>query len=508
MEFLLLGPLEVVDAGRPVRIRGLKERSVLALLLLARGRVVSVSHLLDSIWENEPASGRKSLQVRVAGLRKVLGADRIVSSPSGYRLRVELGEFDLDRFEALSAEGGAENLRAALELWRGAALVEFGDAAWATAPALRLEELRLAALERRIDAELEAGRHRELAAELDLLVAEHPLRERFWAQRMLALYRAGRQGEALETYRSARRRLVEELGVEPGRALQELERAILTHARSLEVAEPSVGGQAMIVGAFSEEKLDRLQAVAEALACDSERGVVLLRPVRLRDELQAASTAVNLRRQGLIEAGVDARASAFVSRAPGRELARFATEQGVDLVLVDGSPELLEDPDLVDLLVAAPCDVAVLVGGVIGDGPVLVPFTGADHDWSAVEVAALLSRGGQRGLLLAGPTDGKRDASRLLARASLAVQRALRVTTESIVVPPGPEGLVREAERAGAVVVGLSDHWRVDGVGATRAALAARSPVAVLLIRQGLRPGGLAPADGYTRFTWSLRPTS
>jgi hypothetical protein len=180
----------------------------------------------------------------------------------------------------------------------------------------------------------------------------------------------------------------------------------------------------------------------------------------------------------------------------------MAIEQDVDLVLVDGRPELL-----LTLLVGAPCDVAVLVGDGLKDGPVLVPFVGAAHDWSSVELGAWLASALERRLLLAGPGEsvGSRDASRLLASASLAVQRALGVDAEPVLLEPGPDALLAAASTAGIVSVGLTERWRTEGLGPVREALARYSTAPIVLVRRGLRPGGLAPARALTRFTWSLR---
>ena len=181
----------------------------------------------------------------------------------------------------------------------------------------------------------------------------------------------------------------------------------------------------------------------------------------------------------------------------------MAAELDVDLVLVDAPPGLLADPNVTALLEHAPCDVAVVLGEP-RPGPVLVPFTGAESDWSAVELGAWLARAWEVPLRLAGPAAGAgRDASRLLASASLAVQRALGIAAEPLLVDAGAGELVAAAAGAGIVVAGLSDRWRKRGLGETRSALAASGrPVA--LVRRGLRPGGLAPGAGSTRFTWSL----
>ncbi len=207
----------------------------------------------------------------------------------------------------------------------------------------------------------------------------------------------------------------------------------------------------------------------------------------------------------MVAGGTATRVAAFRSGSPGRDVAGFAAEQDVDLVLVDGSAELLDDAAVADLLDASPCDVAVVSAGEPREGTVLVPFIGADHDWSAVELGAWLASARDGKLTLVGPTDDERDSSRLLASASIAVQRALGVTVVPVVIPPGADELVEVANEAAIVVVGLSDRWRTEGLGPVRSALAARAVPPVILVHRGLRPGGLAPPDGLSRFTWSIR---
>ncbi len=223
LEFRLLGPLEVESGGAVLPVGGPRQRSLLAFLLLHSNEVVRRDALIDALWgEDPPARVQNALQVAVHALRKLLGSDRIETVGDGYRLRVEAGELDLARFLEHQEEAPA----AALELWRGPALVGV-DAPFASAEAARLDDLRLAAVERRIDAELDEGAHDVLAPELERLIAEHPYRERLRAQLMLALYRGGRQAEALDAYREARRTLCEDLGVEPSPELRRLEGAIL-----------------------------------------------------------------------------------------------------------------------------------------------------------------------------------------------------------------------------------------------------------------------------------------
>jgi hypothetical protein len=174
---------------------------------------------------------------------------------------------------------------------------------------------------------------------------------------------------------------------------------------------------------------------------------------------------------------------------------------------MDAPDGLLEDARVLALLDQAPCDVGVVVGKEPpGAGPVLVPFAGAEHDWAAVELGAWLARARGAALQLAGATAGVdgRDASRLLANASIAVQRALGVSTEPILVEPHPAALVDAASGAGTVVVGLTDRWRREGLGRARTALATQTATPAVLVRRGVRPGGLAPRENETRFTWTV----
>jgi YVTN family beta-propeller protein len=260
IEFHVLGPLEVVEQDRPLALGSPQQRALLAVLLVHRGEPVSSDRLIDALWgERAPASAAKIVQGYVSNLRKVLGEGLLVTRGRAYLLQTELGQTDLDRFESLVAEGrralqegdaesAAGRLREALGLWRGPALADFAYESFAQSEIAGLEEARLAAVEERIDAELGLGEHARLVGELEALVHEYPLRECFISQLMLALYRSGRHADALESYRSARRRLVEELGLEPSRDLQALERAILAQ-------DPALGPPA-------KDPLRRLPAIA------------------------------------------------------------------------------------------------------------------------------------------------------------------------------------------------------------------------------------------------------
>ena len=243
-EYRILGPLEVLDGGTPVALGGYKQRSLLAFLLLHANEVVPSERLITELWgETPPRTAATSLQNFVSQLRKVLGPDVLVTRPPGYQLRVQPDELDSKRFETLwreargkEPEERARLLGQALALWRGAPLADFTYEPWAEDAIRHYEELRLLAVEELIDAELELDRHTDVVARVESLVREHPLRERPRAQLMLALYRAGRQAEALEAYQDARRALVDELGIEPSPELQRLHAAILRHETRLDRA--------------------------------------------------------------------------------------------------------------------------------------------------------------------------------------------------------------------------------------------------------------------------------
>jgi DNA-binding SARP family transcriptional activator/class 3 adenylate cyclase len=233
MEFRILGPLEVVENGLALELGGQKQRALLAALLLDANRVVSADRLIDALWEDEPPeTAQKALQVYVSQLRKLLGKERLETRAPGYLLRVEPDQLDLGRFTRLREEGRS---RDALALWRGPPLAEFADRRFAQFEIARLDELQLACLEEQVEQALDRGLDTDLVGELESLVHEHPLRERLRCQFMLALYRSGRQAEALETYQDARRALVGGLGIEPGRALRELHQAILNQDSTLDL---------------------------------------------------------------------------------------------------------------------------------------------------------------------------------------------------------------------------------------------------------------------------------
>ena len=262
MDYRILGPFEVFEGERRISLGGARQRAVLALLLLHGNETLTRDVIVDELWgEKPPPTAAKVLQNCVSALRKELpgGSDTLRTVSGAYVLGLTPEELDRDRFERLMAEGraalaaddhgeAAEQLKSALALWRGSPLSDFAYERFAQAEISRLEELHVAALEDRIDADLALGKHVEVVPELEVLATRHPLRERLRSQLMLALYRTGRQAEALDAYRAARRTLLAELGLEPGRALHELERAILAQDPALDGPAPQQPGAARPTG--------------------------------------------------------------------------------------------------------------------------------------------------------------------------------------------------------------------------------------------------------------------
>jgi DNA-binding SARP family transcriptional activator len=530
-EYRILGPLEALVDGEPVELGGPRQRALLAVLLTRAGLTVSRDGLIDALWgEDPPASAANVLQTYVSHLRKVLPPARLHTRPPGYALEVGDDEIDLRRFEReladgrrLLSEGDPErallHLDEALALWRGSPLGGIGDAPFAAVEAARLEELRLAGLEDRFDAVLALGRNSQAVPEIEAFVGEQPLRERSRAQLMLALYRSGRQSDALAAFRDFRTLLVEELGIEPGQALRDLNAAILRQDRALDLQGDTPAPRAVrtvLVVGFAKRSVDVLLALSGPIARRPPHDVILVLLVSDVRDLPAASEAANARRAALVAAGLGARAAAFTSGNPGDDIARLVADTEVSLLLIDAVGRLGRDgrfdPLLAGLLESVPCDVGLLVHSKgatgTGDSPVLVPFGGAEHEWAAVELGAWIASAEERPLRLAGVeadlAAGRRDASRLLARAALLVQQVTGVSTEPVLLAPGPDQLAAETGHSRIAVLGLPDGWRTRGVGQTRAELAARASAPLLFVRGGPKPGGLAPDESHTRFTWTI----
>jgi predicted ATPase/DNA-binding SARP family transcriptional activator len=384
-QFRILGPVEAVLDGRPVALGAPKQRALFALLLVNRRRVATAEQLVDGLWgEEPPASAQQSLQVYVHGLRRALGSERIETAGRGYRAAVTEDELDLDRFERLLERGraalaadhpedAADDLRQALALWRGLALADLPEEARQSAGADVLDELRLTALELRNDAELACGHHDAIVAELESLLAENPYRERFLEQRVLALYRCGRQADALEAYRNARRVLAEELGLEPSPALQELERAILRQEPALAAPAapprlahtlpapptPLVGRRLEIatVGAFVRDEGARLVTLTGPGGTGKTR-LALAVADALEQEFRDGALFVGLAAVSSPELLVPTIAEALDVREGDRQLAEGVKEHLRErrlLLVLDNLEQLLPAaPFIGELLAAAP----------------------------------------------------------------------------------------------------------------------------------------------------------
>ena len=511
-EFRILGPVEVVADGEPVTISSRKQRGLLAALLVNANQVVSRDRLIDDLWgASPPSTAENTLQVYVSQLRKALagteGNAAIATQPPGYLIHVAPRQLDLWTFEqhlatgrealkAGDAELAADQLRAALALWRGPALSELEDADFAQPTVARLDELRLSAIEELIDADLAAGRHGSVQAELDELVSRHPLRERFWHQLMLAYYRSDRQADALEAYRRARSVLVEELGIEPSARLQQLERAILAQDPSLESpvrapdaatppasAAEAVPASTILVLADDDGWPAPLVELASSLAqAEPSRELLLMHPVSADSApsaLQAASTLANDERTRLTMLGLDVRATAFTTRNPSADIARLIADDSVPLAFLAAGASA-GDPTrsavATSLLDELACDVAILITddarrlGPLDEARLAVPFGGSDHDWAALELAAEVAKatGGSIELIGRAEAADVRDASRLLATATLALQRMAGVSAELRLAAPGPEGVVEATASSSLLVLGLSERWQAEGLGAAR----------------------------------------
>ena len=378
MDFAILGPLRVGGPAGPIELPAAKQRSLLAALLLAhREEAVAPARLIDVLWgEDPPATAAKALQVHISRLRRALGPDdRIVTRASGYAIELEPGELDLECFESLVARARATGkpgeasalLGEALALFRGPPLADAPLLGPAAAEAARLADLRLAVLEERIDADLAAGADAALVGEVEALAAEHPYRERLHGQLMRALYRAGRQADALDAFRRVRGSLVEDLGLDPGRELQQLEAAILAHDASLDVDEPEGAPEPLPLPSPLTPLLGReaeVEAAAALLDDPAVRLVTLTGPGgigKTRMALELASRTAERYGDGarfVPLAAIDAasRVVPAIAQALGvvDDLAEHLASREL-LLVVDNLEQVLDAaPDLAALLATAP----------------------------------------------------------------------------------------------------------------------------------------------------------
>jgi DNA-binding SARP family transcriptional activator len=537
VEYRVLGPLEAVLGGRSVSLGGRVQRTVLGALLLQANEAISLDRLVDAVWgAAPPPSAVHAVSEYVSRLRKQLGAEAIGRTPGGYVLRVAPGRLDLERFEELvrrarlelagdDAARACELLDEGLALWRGRPFADTRLDNFVQAQVARIEELRVAAVSVRAEAKLALGRTDEVIPELEAVTVEHPYDERLTGLLMLALYRAGRQANALACYQATRSRLSEELGLEPSRSLQELERKILGQDASISL-EPAESEQVRSVVALPG-RLDQLAALSELTApfgrSRNPHEVILawIEPpgpaAEVSRALAQASTVLGRLRAQLVEGGARSRVAAFTAADRGEDVLRLARRSDVDLLVLGGDLSELDDgrfgAELNRILAGAPCDVALWFERsdpmpVADDGPILVPFGALEHDWAALELAAWLATTTGRPLVLlgaaAGSNSGRRDASRMLADAGLLIQRASGVAPEPRLVEPGRAGLLEAIGTGCLVVSAVSERWSTEGLGATRLELArsARSPV--LFLRRGQRPSGLSPPDRLTLYRWSM----
>lgn len=495
-EFGVLGPVEVVTREGLLPLAGPKQRATLAMLLLEANRVVPAERLAEQLYDGEPpATAMTQVQRQISELRKMLaGHATIETRPPGYAIMLEPGQLDLDRFQRRLADAeeacasgapgeAARCLDQALALWRGPALADLSSEPFAQLPARRLEELRLLALERKLEASLAAGQAGSVAIEAQQLVATHPTRERFTAHLMVALFRTGRQIDALAAYRELREALVAGYGVEPGPALRELESRILRQ-------DPALGAQpvqeayagSVLIAVWAETEVDSVLAVGQSLA------------QALRYEVLVATVARE--GAGLPEPVNDlpapARTAAFTTADAALDVARLAQEQESDVLVVPARG--LEG--LAARSTATVVSVSERAFDRTAGVDVVVPFAGTDDDWAALEVAAALACATGAKLRLVGPgsSGGRRDASRLLASASLAVQRILGVHVEAVLAPPGGAALSKAVTGATWVVVGARRYGRWQP----------QLGEQLIVVHRGVRPGLLAPPETRTRYTWSI----
>jgi DNA-binding SARP family transcriptional activator len=421
MDFRILGPLEVIAGDRALALGGGRQRKLVAILLLHANEFVSSERLIEDLWgEQRPDTASKALQGYISQLRKALAPDTLVTRPGGYVLRLAPGELDLDRFERLidgarEAEPrvAAEKLREALALWRGPPLADFAYDEFAQSEIARLEERRLVALERRVEADLALGRHAELAGELAALVTRHPLRERLRAQLMLALYRSGRQAEALEAYTDARRTLRDELGLEPSEELQQLQRAILAH-------DPAVGPSTRNVWPRAPRALGRLRVLGAlgALLLAVAIGRVAL------EFLGDSGDGAPARAEPDSVAFLDPEDGELIGQVPARRTALLRFGEGfLWSMSADGT---LEQIDRDDQGVVRRISVGVHPGGLaVGDGSVWVTdadspkllrvdprYGSVEADSAARECGRRGRRGGRRGVRLGRAGRSARAANR------------------------------------------------------------------------------------------------
>ncbi len=536
IDYRILGPLEVSADGRVIEVGGPRLRALLVILLLRANQSIPRDVLVHELWgEQPPAGAQHSLDVYVSRLRKALDAAAngsvVVTRPGAYSLRLAEGQLDARRFERLVEQGraalagnapgqAAAKLRAALELWRGQALADLANGPGPRVEAARLEELRLGAMEDRIDSDLALGRHADVVSELEALVSVHPLRERLPGQLMIALYRSGRQAEALAAYQAARQTLIEELGIEPGHGLQRLERAILQHDPSLDLPSRAQAAPALDPAAGTKrfwlarpDRKKRLLAVAGALAV-----AIALVAVATRGPAQLAAGPNTV---GVIDAGQTGLSAVVtgVGRPNGVAYgagAAWVTDSADDLLLrIDSAGQVIDripvgrgpagvtvgdgevwvanelDGTVSEVNPGAGRQVAVIPAGI---GPDAIAF-GYGSVWVANVTSDTLSRINATGAVAATISLGSSPAS--IAVGDGAVWVTSRETGELLRVDPSGDRVSRAiaiGQSPDGLAIGAGSVWIADAGGT----LTRFSPQTgkVRTIKVGGAPAGVVYADG------------
>jgi DNA-binding SARP family transcriptional activator len=540
----LLGPVEVLDGYRTLKVGAAKQRAILAMLALNVASTVSVHELIDGVWgDRAPARPRKATQVLVSELRRAISdktpehATLIETREPGYVLGIPRGNVDLFRFDEhrqrareLLARSQPEPALAALDealgSWRGAALADVRDEGALAIEAMRLDDVRLACLEEQIELSLALGRHAEMSPRLEQLAGQHPLREGLQRLRMLALYRCNRQADALTAYRDTTRLLRNELGISPSTPLTTLQRSILNHDPAIDLqpqAAPAVeaetdraerGGSILVVTQRPAD-LDSVAALGAELAVGTPHRELIIAGVvepsrgASSDALSALAERLAGHRSQLKHR--DVKVAALLSSRPARDISKLAFHQDADLILLDGSEPLLQGGYGMsdELTWSVPAAVALLVGAERGPrpGPIVVPFGGGHNDWAALELAASLAAARNAAITVAGSAIGDQgDASRLVAVAGLVIQRQTGIMPRPVLVEPGAEGILSIAKGAGMLVLGLSRRFRSEGLGALRDTLARQAESPVVFVQAGPRQAELAAERPITHLGWSALP--
>jgi hypothetical protein len=454
--------------------------------------------------------------VHVSNLRKALGGEAIDLTSAGYVLHVTPEALDATTFADLVSRARAELAAGhadvaatlageALELWRGPPLDEFEPEALPRAQIGRLEEAWLTGFTTRAEAAIELGDH-AIVADLAATAGDHPYDERLHELLMIALYRSGRPADALGAYQAIRTRLADDLGLEPSPSLRETQRRILAHDPGLTPEPPST--RVVVVAPETPASLPELAHLAAPLAhARFPHELILASLARDRSELDRASAGARALVEDLDVSGV--RTSSFVTEDRAADLLHLAHRADVDLVLLAVESDCADawPPWLELVLGAAICDVAFIAGRPPQPirSAVVVPFGAREHDWAALELGAWLASSSGLRLVLVGADaeSGSRDPSRMLADAGLLLQRLTGVEVEPRLVAPGAEGLASAAGADGLLVMGLSDRWSAEGLGALRREVARLAAIPPLFAKRGFRPGGVSSPLDLTRYRWS-----